>query len=80
MKVAEKHYYHDLLVKYNNDMKKSWGIIKYKINRNQKPHIQNRLKIGDNLITSDINIICNRFNDFFVNIAPASAKSIPKIN
>ena len=28
MKVAEKHYYHDLLVKYSNDMKQSWGIIK----------------------------------------------------
>ena len=66
--MSEKHYYHDLLVKYSNDMKKSWGIIKQIINRNQKPHMQNRLKIGDNLITSDENIICNRFNDFFVNI------------
>ena len=80
MKVAEKHYYHDLLVKYSNDMKKSWGIIKQIINRNQKPHIQNRFKIGDNLITSDKNIICNRFNDFFVNIGPTLAKSIPKVN
>ena len=61
-------------------MKKSWGIIKQIINRNQKPHIQNRFKIGDNLITSDKNIICNRFNDFFVNIGPTLAKSIPKIN
>ena len=59
-------------------MKKSWGIIKQIINRNQKPHIQNRFKIGDNLITSDKNIICNRFNDFFVNIGPTLAKSIPK--
>ena len=80
MKVAEKHYFHDLLVKYSNDMKKSWGIIKQIINRNQKPHIQNRFKIGDNLITSDKNIICNRFNDFFVNIGPTLAKSIPKVN
>ena len=61
-------------------MKKSWGIIKQIINRNQKPHIQNRFKIGDNLITSDKNIICNRFNDFFVNIGPTLAKSIPKVN
>ena len=80
MKVAEKHYYHDLLVEYSNDMKKSWGIIKQIINRNQKPHIQNRFKIGDNLIASDKNIICNRFNDFFVNIGPTLAKSIRKVN
>ena len=38
------------------------------------------VKIGDNLITSDKNIICNRFNDFFVNIGPMSAKLIPKVN
>ena len=61
-------------------MKKSRGIIKQIINRNQKPHIQNRFKTGDNLITSDKNIICNRFNDFFVNIGPTLAKSIPKVN
>ena len=80
MKVAEKHYYHDLLVKYSNDMKKSWGIIKNIINKNQKPQTQSRFKIGDNLITSDKNIICNKFNDFFVNIGPTLAKSIPKVD
>ena len=80
MKVAEKHYCHDLLVKYSNDMKKSWCIIKYIINKNQKPLTQSRFKIGDNLITSDKNIICNKFNDFFVNIGPTLAKSIPKVN
>ena len=80
MKVAEKHYYHDLLVKYSNDMKKSWGIIKNIINKNQKRQTQSRFKIGDNLITSDKNIICNKFNDFFVNIGPMLAKSIPKVN
>ena len=25
IKVAEKHHYHDLLIKYSNNMKKSWG-------------------------------------------------------
>ena len=82
MKVAEKHYYHDLIVKYStsNDMKKSWGTIKNIINKNQKPRTQSRFKIGDNLITSDKNIICNKFNDFFVNIGPTLAKSIPKVN
>ena len=61
-------------------MKRSWGIIKYMINRNQKPHIQNRFKIRDNLRTSDKDVICNRFNNFFVNIGPTLAKSIPKVN
>ena len=61
-------------------MKKSWGIIKNIINKNQKPQTQGRFKIWDNLITSDKNIICNKFNDFFVNIGPTLAKSIPKVN
>ena len=50
------------------------------INKNPKPQIQNRFKIGGNLIASGKNIICNIFNDLFVNIGPTLAKSIPKIN
>ena len=77
MKVAEKRHYHDLLVKYSNDMKKSWGVIKSIINKNQKPHIQGRLKIGENL---KISLISDKFNAFFINIGPTLAKSIPHIN
>ena len=61
-------------------MKKIWGIIKNITNKNQKPQTQSRFKIGDNLITSDKNIIRDKFNDFFVNTVPMLAKSIPKIN
>ena len=80
MKVDEKHHYHDLLVKYSNDMKKSWGVIKSIINKNQKPHIQGRFKIGENLITSDNELISNKFSEFFINIGPTLAKSIPHVN
>ena len=61
-------------------MKKSWGVIKSIINKNQKTHIQGRFKIGKNLITSDNELISNKFNDFFINIGPTPAKSIPRIN
>ena len=77
MKVAEKRHYHDLLVKYSNDMKKSWGVIKSIINKNQKPHIQGRLQIGENL---KISLISDKFNAFFINIGPTLAKSIPHVN
>ena len=80
IKVAEKHHYHDLLIKYSNNMKKSWGVIKSIINKNQKTHIQGRFKIGKKLITSDNKLISNKFNDFFINIGPTLAKSIPRIN
>ena len=61
-------------------MTKSWGIIKHITNRKQKPHIQTSFKIGNYLITSDKNIICNRFNAFFVDIRPTLVKSIPKVD
>ena len=78
--MAEKHYVHDLIIKYSGDMKKSWGIIKNIINKNQKPHTQSRYIIEDNLVILNKNIICNRFNDFFVNIGPKLAKSITIVN
>ena len=42
-------------------------------------NVQNRFKIGDNLITSDKNIICNRCNEFFVNIGLESIYLEPVI-
>ena len=43
MKVAEKHYYHDLIFKYSYDMKKSWGIMtKY---HKQEPETTNSKQI-----------------------------------
>ena len=64
MEVVEKRHYHDLLVKYSNDMKKSWGVIKSIINKNQKLRIQGRFKIGEKLITTDNELISNKFNWF----------------
>ena len=61
-------------------MKKSWGVIKSIINKNQKTHIQDRFKIGKNLITSDNELISNTLNDFFIKIGTTLAKSIPHIN
>ena len=61
-------------------MKKSWGVIKSIINKNQKTHIQGRFKIGEHLITTDNELISNKFNDFFINIGPTLAKSIPHGN
>ena len=45
MKVAEKYHYHDLLVKYSNDMKKILGC--HKKYYEQNSHIQGRFKIGE---------------------------------
>ena len=77
MKVAEKRHYHDLLLKYSNDMKTSWGVIKSTNNKNQKPHIQGTFQIGKKL---EISLISDKCNAFFINIGPTLAKSIPHVN
>ena len=43
MKVAEKHYYHDLLVKYSNDMEKIMGY--HKKYHKQEPETTNSKQI-----------------------------------
>ena len=80
IKVAEKHHYRDLLIKYSNDTKKSWVVIKSIISKNQKIHIQGRFKNGEILITSDNELISNKFSYFIINIGPTLAKSIPRID
>ena len=38
LQAAEKQYYHGLFVQYRNDMKKSWGIMKNRINKTKPLH------------------------------------------
>ena len=85
MKMAEKQYYHSLLLQNKENMKKSWGIIKSIINKNKKPVCQSKFKLntgggGGGGVTSDKFIISKQFNDFFINIGPSLSKPIPHVN
>ena len=68
LKVAEKKFYADLLEANKNNLKKTWNILKGMINRNKTSRIQEKFKLNDGSITTDGNIICNHFNDFFISI------------
>ena len=79
--MAEKQYYHSLLLQNKVNMKKSWGIIKSIINKNKKPVCQSKFKLNTGEVTDDKFIISKRyFNDFFINIGPSLSKSIPHVN
>ena len=80
MKMAEKQYYHSLLLQNKENMRKSWGIIKSIINKNKKPVCQSKFKLNTGEVTSDKFIISKQFNDFFINIGPSLSKSIPHVN
>ena len=70
LKAAEKKHYQDLFRKYKDNMKKSWGIIKRLINRNQVQSYQTKFKLADGQIINDKFAIAKHFNHFFTNIGP----------
>ena len=80
LKVAEKKYYSDLISKYKSDSKKVWSIIKTVINENKKNQLQNEFRLGDGSLTTDMKLICNKFNEFFINVGPSLSKKIPTQN
>ena len=61
-------------------MKESWGIIKNIINKIRKPVYQSKFKPKSGEVTTDKYVISKQFNDFFINIGPSLAKSIPQVN
>ena len=80
LKVAEKKYYCDLISKCKSDSKEVWSIIKTVINKIEKSQIQKEFRLGDGSLTSDMKLICNKFNEFFVNVGPSLSKKIPTQN
>ena len=74
---AEKDHYANLLEANKSKMKKTWGILKYIINKNKTNKVQSHFKVNDGSITSNTSIICEKFNDFFINIRPTLADKIP---
>ena len=61
---AEKQYYHDLLNKHKDNLRKSWGIVKNIIHKNKKSSCQSKFELPDGNLTSDKKIISEKFNDF----------------
>ena len=55
-------------------------IIKSVINRNKKTKFQDKFKFNDGSYTTDMKIICEKFNDFFINVGPSWSKKIPPQN
>ena len=80
LKTAEKEHYQDLFRKYKDNMKKSWGIIKRMVNRNQVQSYQTKFKLEDGRVINDKFNISKHFNDFFTYVGPNLAKHIPKVN
>ena len=77
LRVAEKKHYADRISENKHNSKRLWMIIKSVINRNKKTKFQDKFKFNDGSYTTDMKIICEKFNDFFINVGPSLSKKIP---
>ena len=80
IKIAEKRHYSELLNECQDNIKKTWQIIKNIVNKNKASQLQTKFKLNDGSFTTDGCVISNKFNDFFVNIGPNLAAKIPEQN
>ena len=80
LKIAEKKYYRDLIIYHKDYTRKSWSFIKTMINKHRKSNIQCKFKLNNGTVTDDKKVISESFNNFFLNIGPTLAKSIPFID
>ena len=73
----ERDHIENLLVKYRNNLAKSWQVMKDVINKNKQPvSSPPYFEVNDKKIT-DKNKIANSFNEFYINIGPNLCKSLP---
>ena len=80
LKIAEKTHVAEKLESNKSNLKKTWSILKGIINKRKSAKIQEKFKLSDGSITSDKQMISERFNDFFVNIDNSLSRGIPVVN
>ena len=73
---AERDHYDSLLMKYKNNLKRSWSVIKDVIQRKKVDKVCSKFYINNKCV-SDKNIISEAFNNYFINIGPSLANRIP---
>ena len=78
LKAAEKKHHCDILIQNKTNSKKMWNVIKNVINRNKKTKLQSKFKLSDGTVTTDLKLVTEKFNDFFVNVGPTLARKIPE--
>ena len=75
----KKSYTQSLIKKYNNDMKKVWGVISGLLGKGKKKERFGSMNI-DGALCDDSKVIANEFNSFFANIPKNLHQKLPKID
>ena len=78
--MSKKSYYSSYFLRNKDNIKGVWKGIKELIRaKNSNNHMPTTLKIGNSKVTNRQSIV-NAFNDYFANIGPNVAKTIPVAN
>ena len=77
-RIMKQNYYRDLFDKYKYDIRKTWGIIRTIINKNNdKSNIADSFHINNKEINNPTDI-ANSFCDYFTNVGPQLSNQIPQ--
>lgn len=75
-KAAERNYYVNKILNCENDLSKTWGVIKTLLRGKGNSSITDNFLIND-VETKDKSLIACKFNEFFTEIGPKLAAKIP---
>ena len=76
LRSAERTHYQTLLASSQNNLRKSWNVIKDVINKKKKIPKKSRFQINGKTV-ENTSQIAEAFNDFFINIGNELDKKIP---
>ena len=78
LRLSERKYLSELIMKHKSNMKKTWQIMKGVINKNKYKPSCNKFNYNGRII-DDGKRIADRFNNFFVNVGANLASKIPVV-
>ena len=73
---AKSIYYENSFLKFKNDIKQTWTVIKDIISKNKKTKDLPEYFVENGVCVTDKNTIANKFNRYFTNIGPELAEKI----
>ena len=80
LKCAEKKHYADLVEAIKSNLKKTWNILEEIVDKKKNSRIHDKFKLSGDTVTTDKNVIWEKFYDFFVNIGNNLPRKIPDVN
>ena len=79
IKEAKRLYYHRTFLLYQNNVKKTWSVIKETLQRKKKHEMPNEFVWNNHSIT-DMNEIANEFNRYFISIGHSLSEKIQSVH